>query len=105
MNATVHAFNPEILAANVMAPPGIWKMLGDPREIHDPKIDSYVNELTAIAFDEYLDRQKFRAFVNKYKGFFQDTYCLVASMSDNNIDYVLDRVREERISVIEEYDD
>ena len=61
-------------------------------------IPNYFNRLTYFAFQEPRDYEGFREFLRNHAAIFMHRYPLLENMTSGQIDYVLRRVREERIA-------
>jgi hypothetical protein len=96
----------ELLASTVMVPPMFWRDFAQgtytvlTRFGIDVKM--YVSTLTDFAFKERKDYDRFRDFLRDCTPLFEERYGLLESMSDNDIDYVFGRIRNERINQIVE---
>lgn len=93
----------EHFACWIMVPPGIIEKL----DIQNRRMilnecfgfDEYRLELDDLAFSPDRNPDDFRELVIKYKDLFGDLWDDVNQMEDAIIDYVLERVREERVGM------
>ncbi|MBI2449779.1 hypothetical protein HYV49_05805 [Candidatus Pacearchaeota archaeon] len=93
----------EKLAAQIMTP----QMMTDyyeesgANEGLDNYFNGYINELTRFAFAKKKNHQEFRKFLSEHKMIFGDNYDSFKKMTKQQINYVLARVREEQVGIVE----
>ncbi len=74
-------------------------------ETEDKSLEEYFmryrDKLTKIAFRKNRDYQEFRRFFNEYSVIFMDHYTSLKNITNEQINYILSKVREERVKLIE----
>jgi len=86
----------EELAIMTMIPFGMAIEV-DGKTAFNPEFFEYKKELDRIAFSSERDYNGFRELLWSYKDLFKDSWEDIEGMSNEVVDYVLDRVKEERI--------
>ena len=94
----------ETLAARVMIPPVMWDdiCLGthEAETLIGKNLKQYADELSDIAFSKSRDYSGFRRFIQEHAVLYKKDSVLLENITTTEIDYVLDRVREERVEVM-----
>jgi len=91
----------ELLAATVMIPPLLWDDLlegtSEAELLTGTDMKKYRDELDDFAFCSVRDYEGFRRFLDGFSALYGERFLLLKQIQNNAIDYVLDRVKEERI--------
>lgn len=85
------------LECAIFIPPVIWENVWfrDVDSEFKKRMDRYLAKLEEFALAEKRSYKRFREFLDKNSDLMREKYSLVQSMSDSEIDYVLNRKLEE----------
>jgi len=93
----------ENLVYNVIRPKIMIDYFSGPERLEDFEkfITSYNNVLSKLAFAREKDYTLFRDMLRKLTSMYGEAYELLERMTNQQIDYVLARIREDRVEFVE----
>ena len=91
----------ERLAGNIMIPYVVWNhFLTVPHQPLPENARAYIEELETYAFIKNYEYSNFRLFLATNRNLFGERYAILERITKDEIDHILNRVREEQLKKI-----